>query len=1236
MSHIRKGSSASSPDLRNINVTSGTPLSDISNGNIASSSGIPRNITSNSASVMIPSSSSTIPPNTVIASDEPSPLIRMSSGKRKLVRKRRNLTPIPIIDLTTDDDNEVADIIDQHLKGVSKDYLDHGDQIIMCRTCSAKLWKAEADRGEQKRNKPNYFLCCSYGKVLLPDFKQPPEILKDLYVGVSAKSKFFLKNIRRYNSMFSFTSMGGRIDKTINRGNAPYVFRLSGQNYHTIGSLLPDDGKEPKFSQLYIYDTDNEIFNRQNAVGGSNTSFTITESAFDVQIIEELTLMLDTNNALVKIYRQARNCLNENPYIDLKLCLIGKRSKDGRTYNLPEASEVAALVIGDLTQAVENRDIVVKTRSVVYTVEFQKRGLPHAHICVFMHSDSKILSVDQLDPIISAEIPDIAEDPELYKLVADYMIHGPCGPLNMNCPCMIDRKCSKKFPKKFVNETCLDKKGFPVYRRRDSGLSVVKSRVNVDNRYVVPYSKVLLKRYQAHINVEWCNQVGSIKYLFKYINKGPDRTTLRVVESGNQDEQEPVVDEIEKYYDCRYISACESVWRIFSYDIHYRYPAVIRLPFHLPGQQNVVYGADDDIDEVLNKPSVASTMFLSWMKCNEKLPEARNLTYVEFPSKYVFKLRTRSWDIRKRHPSIGRIHSVFPSAGEAYYLRILLNKVKGPKSFEDIRTVNGNLYPTFRDACYALGLLDDDNEYIEAIKEANLYGSATYLRTLFGTMLMSGLNYSDEEIKNLALLEIEKFLLRNNSSLRNYSNMPYPDDESISSSNNRLINEELSYFQNTMEDELNNMLLLLTDEQPSLLLSGGRTAHSRFSIPLNLNEDSLCRMKPGSELACLLKKTQLIIWDEAPMIHKHAFEALDRTLKDILMPDCSNSEALPFGGKVIVFGGDFRQILPVVPNGSRQDIVNASLSSSYIWNKCKLLRLTKNMRLTVGMNHGDIDKTKEFAKWLLDIGEGKLGGRNDGEALIDIPQELLITESTNPIGNLINFVYPSILESFNDPNYFQERAILAPKNDVVHEINDTLLAMFPGDHKEYLSSDSICQSENVTDHIRHNVYPPDVLNGLKVSGMPNHKLVLKVGVPIMLLRNLDQKNGLCNGTRLQVVKLGDRIIEAKVISGNNIGTRTFIPRINLSPSDKRIPFKLQRRQFPIAVCFAMTINKSQGQSLSKVGLFLKQPVFTHGQLYVAVSRVKSMDGLRMLILDVEGNVTNKTTNVVYKEIFSNL
>ncbi|XP_021986335.1 uncharacterized protein LOC110882679 [Helianthus annuus] len=391
MSEIRKHTSASSSDFCNINVNSTNPLSDISNGNCpsssfgikeitsispstftnpgntASSSGILTNITSNSSSTssvdIIPSSLSRISPNTVLASDNVSTLTKISSGKRKLVRRRRDLTPIPIIDLTADDDNEVPEIINQHLKGVSKDFLDNGDQIIVCGSCNAKIWKAEADRGEKKRNKVNYSICCSYGKVLLPDLKQPLDILIDLYVGANAKSNFFQKYIRRYNSMFSFTSMGGRIDKSINRGNAPYIFQLSGQNYHNIGSLLPDDGDEPKFSQLYIYDTDNEIFNRQNVVGGSNTSFSITEKAFDFQIIEELKVMLDTNNALAKSYRQARNCLNENPYIDLKLRFISKRAKYGRTYNLPEASEVATLVIGDFTQAVENRDIVVKTKS---------------------------------------------------------------------------------------------------------------------------------------------------------------------------------------------------------------------------------------------------------------------------------------------------------------------------------------------------------------------------------------------------------------------------------------------------------------------------------------------------------------------------------------------------------------------------------------------------------------------------------------------------------------------------------------------------------------------------------------------------------------------------------------------------------------------------------------------------------------------------------------------------------
>ncbi|XP_022003337.1 uncharacterized protein LOC110900779 [Helianthus annuus] len=172
-------------------------------------------------------------------------------------------------------------------------------------------------------------------------------------------------------------------------------------------------------------------------------------------------------------------------------------------------------------------------------------------------------------------------------------------------------------------------------------------------------------------------------------------------------------------------------------------------------------------------------------------------------------------------------------------------------------------------------------------------------------------------------------------------------------------------------------------------------------------------------------------------------------------------------------------------------------------------------------------------------------------------------------------------------------------------MKDCLLASFPGDEVEYLSSDSICQTDKGKNEAHARLYSPDVLNGLKISGLPNHRLVLKVGVPVMLLRNIDQQNGLCNGTRLRITKLYKRVIEAEIISGGNIGTRTFIPRISLTPSDKRIPIKFQRRQFPL-------------------------------NLYVALSRVKSRASVKLLILDQDGNVTSKTTNVVYKEVFSGI
>ena len=238
-------------------------------------------------------------------------------------------------------------------------------------------------------------------------------------------------------------------------------------------------------------------------------------------------------------------------------------------------ARVFKIKLDDLLHDLRHKSHFGRVIAIVYTIEFQKRGLPHAHILLFLDPKDKCPSPTDIDGIIMVEIPYPDEDPVANEAVKQFMMHGACGSANSKSPCMMNGKCTKHFPKRFYEETTIDEEGFPVYRRRNDGKTIEKNGILLDNQYVVPYNVDLLVKYQSHLNVEWCNRSQSIKYLFKYINKGSDRATVVVEENlpnigSDRQETNIVVDETKAYLDCRYILASKTCWRIFEFPIQFR------------------------------------------------------------------------------------------------------------------------------------------------------------------------------------------------------------------------------------------------------------------------------------------------------------------------------------------------------------------------------------------------------------------------------------------------------------------------------------------------------------------------------------------------------------------------------------------------------------------------------------------------------------------------------------------
>jgi hypothetical protein len=270
-----------------------------------------------------------------------------------------------------------------------------------------------------------------------------------------------------------------------------------------------------------------------------------------------------------------------------------------------------------------------------------------------------------VDRIVTAELPDEKEEPELWHTVTTSMLHAPCGPANPNRPCMVEihgrKVCRFRFPKAYQDETTFDEDSYPTYRRRDDGRFYRDFRTGhiYTNRDVVPYNRWLLRKYDAHINVEVASSITSVKYLYKYIYKGQTRSVFQVSE-----DEAVSVDEIQEYLDGRYIGPAEACWRLLEFPITNHKPTVKVLDVHLEGEEMILFNDYDNPSDFLDNPK-KSTLNEFFQYCLANPVQAQDLLYIDAPSKLVWK-DASGWQPRvgRGADAVGRMRHVPPSAGE--------------------------------------------------------------------------------------------------------------------------------------------------------------------------------------------------------------------------------------------------------------------------------------------------------------------------------------------------------------------------------------------------------------------------------------------------------------------------------------------------------------------------------------------------------------------------------------------
>ncbi|XP_074351324.1 uncharacterized protein LOC141690418 [Apium graveolens] len=548
----------------------------------------------------------------------------------------------------------------------------------------------------------------------------------------------------------------------------------------------------------------------------------------------------------------------------------------------------------------------------MYVVEFQKRGFPHFYMLIRVDGESKRNLAANVDKFVSAEIPDPLTDHVGYEVVKYLMIYGPCGLENTKSPCIKDMKC------------------FAIYLRRNTGIAIAKGKCNLDNWWVVPYNRHLLVKYQCHMNVKIFCQACSLKYLFKYCLKGHDRTTVEITthNKNNACLEESVVDEIYAYFDGRYICASETAYRIFGFNIHYRSIYILRLSFHLPGERSCTFSENDSLEKVVCREQQTHSFFLlnrndphARKYMYDEIPQY----YVWNETDRVWTVRTKGRQIGRL---LYTHHSAWELWYLRLLLSNICGSIS-LESLQSVKGIQHSTFKEACKSLGLLDNDKEWHSVIkecsvssfpEQIRKLFVHIIVNYEVSDLRNSWDQHWNHMVDNI--LMKRQTDKLLKSIGTSLKHFKQLPQPPASYLQTGLNNLVVEETSYNLTEMEAYFNSLFSNCNPEQLEIvneviksveskssgvyfiygsggcgkmfvwktiiyklrslgfiflpvalsgiaatLMPSGSTAHSRFMIPIVLDDCSSCAISHDSDIGELIKHISLIIWDESPMQH---------------------------------------------------------------------------------------------------------------------------------------------------------------------------------------------------------------------------------------------------------------------------------------------------------------------------------------------------------------------------------